>query len=524
MGSYRGHSSAWVKLFFVALGVLALAACPLPYQFTPADASGNVAASNDPANPSVTAAPQLTIVEATSGSQTTDTTPSVDVAVHLESETPGAVIFYRTDGTKPVPGTAGTFIYSAGAPIEVSGHTASADIRAIAIGPSMYPSTVSAETVTVTYQAAPAPTFSPTPGDYGTDQNVVIASAVAGAQIYYTIADGAGPAPPPSPGDPGTMLYTGPVSISGAGTVKSIAAIAVADERLDSAVSQGTWTIGLSPAPTPVIAATNAGYYLTATITVTPAGADIFYTLDGSDPTDTANPARRQYTSPFRIFGPVLVRAYAVGNGYLASPVLDASFDVWFDDSGTYDNFDDESFDSAKWDAWHQLGGRAVEFARFQLANGSWVDTTGTANIYGHGQSAGWTGVGHLRSVAAGNEWTFTITHEYMGSEAGGTQGWGIFAWDPYDNSRVKLVSTYNDFNGTTPTNANYVLGGDSVGDYLVRRVGSDIEVYQSGQLLRTVDASSIHSVFQLYVTANNAWGVNVSYAAVAIDTVSVTR
>lgn len=483
-------------------------------------------ASNDPANPSVTAAPQLTIVEKTSGTQTSDTTPSVDVEIHLETETPGATIFYRTDGIKPFPGTAGTFVYTTGTPVQVFGHTASADIRAVAIGPSMYPSTVTEQLVAVTYQTAPAPTFSPAPGDYGTDQSVAISSPIAGAQIYYTIADGAGPAPTPVPGQPGTTLYSGPVSIAGAGTVKSISAMVVADERLDSAVASGTWSVGLTAAAAPVITSVTTDYYATVTITVDPAGPQIYYTIDGSDPTDPGNPARAAYSAPFSIYGPVVTRAYAVGNGYLASPITENSLTVPLA-GGTYDAFDDASFDLAKWEAWHQLGGRAIESGSFQLADSTWVNTNGTANIYGHGQTPGWTGVGHLRSLASGNEWAFTVAAEYMGAVAGGTQGWGIFAWDPYDNSRVKLVSHYNDTNnysGSIATNANYVLGGDSTGQYVARRVGAVIEIYLDGQLLRVVDATSIHSVFKLYVTANNAYGVNVSYAAVAIDNVSVSQ
>jgi hypothetical protein len=515
------------KSAIVAIAVLVVVACPLPYQFTPADGTGNVVASNDPANPSVTAAPQLRIVEKTDGSETSDTTPAVDVDLYLESETPGATIFYRTDGARPIPGADGTSIYSSGSSIPVHGHGRAVDIRAVAIGPSMYPSTVTAQSIAVNYVAAPAPTFSPAPGDYATGQSITISSAIAGAEIYYTLEASEAAAPAPVPGAAGTELYTGPITVSGVGSAVSIAAVVVADQRLVSAIAAGTWTIGYDAAPVPQITATPGLFVSSVSIAVDPAGAQIFYTIDGSDPTDTGNPSRTEYTDPFTLYDTRTVRAYADGAGY--TPSAEATSTVTLAGlAGAYDSFDDGVVDTGRWTAWHQLGGRSVEAATFQLADSTGVDTSGTMNVYGHGQNPGWTGVGHLRSVAAGTEWSFTITNEYMGRTAGGTQGWGVFARDPYDGSRVKLVATYNDINiyqgQNTPTNANYVAGGDGVGQYIVRRTGSQIEVHKDGQLIRTLDGSSIQSVFQLYVTANNAFGVDVSYAAVAIDQVSVVR
>jgi len=587
--------------------IFLIAGCPLPFQFTPDDASGNIAASNDPANPLVTAAPTLRIVENTSGQDTTDTTPAADVAIFFESETRGASIFYRTDGQAPEPGNAGTTRYSSDAPVRLAGHASAADIRAIAIGPGMYPSLITEQTVTVTYNQLDAPTFSPAPGAYSAGQSVTI-SGPAGATIYYTVVDGVGPAPDPVPGQSGTQQYTDAIVVSGDGTVKSVAAIAVQDERLDSSVSRGTWGIAATVEPVAITPETetftgvvtvslatatpDATIYYTldgsdpsdaanpdriaydnpfavsesltvsasaekpgygpapitsrsytiavAPVAITPEGethtflavvslatptpeATIYYTLDGSDPSDAANPNRISYESSFVIYESRTVRAWAERAGYDPSPITEKSYTITA--TGFYDDFEDGQLDPIRWTPGTAAFGSIEESDSFFRAPHQTGSTDGniTANVYGF-RSAGGTGWARLDSIATGNAWAFTVVEEQMGAEAGNVQGWAIRAKDPGSGSLVNLITHYNDtdiyLGANTPTNANYVLGGDSVGDYAVRKVGTSLEVYLNGELLRTLDGSTIGPEFQISVWATNAWGVNVSYAAVAIDDV----
>lgn len=232
----------------VAFVVIALAACPLPFEFVPTGTIGGGIPSNDPANPQVTAAPALVITEITSGSAVTAVgspfTVVRNVRILLESDTPGATILYATDGSDPVPGSSATKVFNQNSPIIIDAHGESAPVKAIAIGPNMYPSLMTDQTISLSYQQVAAPTFSPGEGNFSSDQSVTIATSTPGATIYYTIVNGTGPAPTPQPGQPGTLTYTGSIAVSGAGTAKSINAIAVKSEMINSSVSSGTFTIG----------------------------------------------------------------------------------------------------------------------------------------------------------------------------------------------------------------------------------------------------------------------------------------
>jgi hypothetical protein len=75
---------------------------------------------------------------------------------------------------------------------------------------------------------AATPTFSPVAGTYATAQTVTIASATAGAAIYYTV-DGTNPTT-------ASTAYTAPVSIAVTTTLK---AIATATGYTASAVATG---------------------------------------------------------------------------------------------------------------------------------------------------------------------------------------------------------------------------------------------------------------------------------------------
>ena len=90
-------------------------------------------------------------------------------------------MLYTTDGSNPIPGSAGTAVFNQSSPIVLASHGASVPVKAIAIGPNMYPSLLTDQTITLSYQQVATPTFSPAPGNFSNDQSGTITTATAGA-------------------------------------------------------------------------------------------------------------------------------------------------------------------------------------------------------------------------------------------------------------------------------------------------------------------------------------------------------
>ncbi len=236
----------------VAALLLAAVGCPLPYQFTPqgwSSSSGTV----DPSTPSITAMPTFSYSSA-GGSGTLQNgqmaTTTADTQIVLQADTVGSVIYYTTDGSTPDPRASSTHKFSSESPITLaiaspdsSDSSVALTIKATAIGPNMKPSLVSSATVTVQYPQTAAPTFTPAPGFYLTNQTVTLSSTTAGSTLYYTIVNGSGPAPRPQPGQSGTTQYSGGIPVGPVGTMWTIAAIAVHDQMIDSATASATYNI-----------------------------------------------------------------------------------------------------------------------------------------------------------------------------------------------------------------------------------------------------------------------------------------
>ena len=162
--------------------------------------------------------------------------------VTISDSTPGASIYYTTNGT--TPSTAST-LFSSTSPLSVSTTTT---IEAIAVASAYSNSAVATGTYTINLPTAATPTFSPAPGAYSSAQSVTISDTTAGASIYYT-TDGS------TPTTSSTLFSaSNPIAVSSTTTIE---AIAVASGYTQSAVATGTYTIA-TPGPTvSVVQSTN---------------------------------------------------------------------------------------------------------------------------------------------------------------------------------------------------------------------------------------------------------------------------
>ena len=142
----------------------------------------------------------------------------------------------------------------------------------------------------------------------------VTISAQENATIYYTV-DGSEPTTE-------STVYTEPFSIAETTTVKAFATL---EGWQQSAVSEAIFELEMVPADTPAITIGNgtATFWPTTEVTITAQeGAAIYYTLDGSTPTEEST----RYTEPFSISETTTVKALAIAENYLPSAIGEATF------------------------------------------------------------------------------------------------------------------------------------------------------------------------------------------------------
>ena len=143
--------------------------------------------------------------------------------VTLGDSTPGASIYYTTDGSTP---TTSSTKYTTGISV-----TASTTINAIAVATGYLNSSVATGVYTIGSQAAP-PSFTPGGGTYTSNQSVTITDASPTPTIYYTTN---GTTPTHS-----SAVYSGAISVTATTT---ITAIASSPGMVDSTPASATYTI-----------------------------------------------------------------------------------------------------------------------------------------------------------------------------------------------------------------------------------------------------------------------------------------
>jgi subtilase family serine protease len=232
----------------------------------------------------------------------TFTTPQ---SVTLADSTPGATIYYTTDGSTP---TTASTVYTG--PFTVSTTTT---IKAIAAGNGAGASPVASGTYNI---IATMPTFSPNPAwsPFVGQQSVTLTDSSPGVTIYYT-TNGSTPTT-------ASTVYTGPITVS---TTTTINAIAAGNGYGASAVASGTYTIiAATPTLSPNPAWSPFVGLQSVTLTDTTPGVTIYYTTNGSTPTTSST----AYMGPITVSTTTTIKAIAGGNGCGASAVASGTYTI----------------------------------------------------------------------------------------------------------------------------------------------------------------------------------------------------
>lgn len=233
-----------------------------------------------------------------------------DVTVNISNPNGEGTVYYTLDGTEPTESS--TQFTSAIKLSEAKSYTLKAFVK---LGDKA--STV----VTVNFQiqkdSVSAPVFDPASGKtFNNNASITITSNTVGALIYYTT----------DPGQEPTTLYSGAISLTTNGSHK-IKAVAVKGD-LKSSVKIATYTLNLSKdiVETPVITPASGIFTAAQSVTIKcgTSGADIYYTTDGKDPTDSST----KYTSPISVSKTTTVKAIAVKSGCEDSSVATATITI----------------------------------------------------------------------------------------------------------------------------------------------------------------------------------------------------
>lgn len=225
--------------------------------------------------------------------------------VTISTTTPGSVVYYTLDGSEP---TGSSTLYTV--PFIVG---STCTLKCIAVAPGFAPSAVVSAAFTITTPKVGTPVFSPVAGTYPTSQIVTI-TATNAEYIRYT-TDGSTPTG-------SSPLYSGALTIS---ATTPLQAKGTAPGYLDSDVAAGVYTIGSAvvadPVPNPPTGAFFSGV-LEISATCATSGALIYYTTDGSTPTQSST----LYSVPIPIALTTTFKFKAFKTGYTPSGVVTAVY------------------------------------------------------------------------------------------------------------------------------------------------------------------------------------------------------
>jgi hypothetical protein len=226
--------------------------------------------------------------------------------VMITDATPGAIIYYTTNGTTP---SRSSPTYS-GTPITVS---TTQTIKALAVASNYMTSPEAAAAYTI---AALAPVISPPTSFYFPPISVTITDGTPSAVIHYT-TDGTTPTPT-SPVYGGTFTVTSP---------ERVRAIATAPNLASSGVTNANFDV-MSAAAEPIISLPSGTYTGAQMVMITDAtpGAVIYYTTNGTTPSRSS--AVYSSATPIMVKSSQTIKALAVAPAYATSPEAVARYTI----------------------------------------------------------------------------------------------------------------------------------------------------------------------------------------------------
>jgi hypothetical protein len=361
-------------------------------------------------------------------------TYSATQTVSISDSTPGATIYYTTNGTTP---TTTSNVYSSGILVN-----ASETLEAMAVKTGYNNSSISTAAYVIN-SGLPAPTFSPLAGTYSSPQSVTINDQTPGTTIYYTTN---GIAPTAS-----SSVYSSAITVSASETVQ---AIAVETGYANSPTATASYTISAA-LPAPTFSPVTGTYSSSQSVTIsdqTP-GTTIYYTTNGTMPTTSSN----VYSSAITVGASETLQAIAVESGYNNSPVASSVYTIT-SGGNTYINYPTGQFSASS----------------LYLNNGPTVTPGGILQITDGGQgesrSAWFTTEVPIQSFitdftfqqinATADGMTFTIQGQGAGSLGNGGGGLGYqgiptsaaIKFDLFNNGSEGIDSTGLYINGAAPT------------------------------------------------------------------------
>jgi hypothetical protein len=226
-------------------------------------------------------------------------------SVTISDGTPGASIFYTTDGTTP---STSSKPYTGPVPVNQN-----ATIQAMATAPGLTPSSVTSASYVISQAVAALPAFSVASGTYTTAQTLSLFDATSGATIYYT-TDGSTPST-------NSTKYTSPIYVA---STEKVQAVATAPGFAPSGVTAASFVIAQAQAAPPAFSLASGTYKTAQTVSFsdTTTGATIYFTTDGSTPSVHST----KYTTPLQIASTEKVQAIATAPGFSPSGVASASY------------------------------------------------------------------------------------------------------------------------------------------------------------------------------------------------------